>query len=83
MADNLPQWPGAATAYSRAYLWTNAVAAESYRAAYAMEKRRPKNWRVPEDVATAIDALNRGDEEMIKALNWRYVRHWAPRGGEA
>ncbi len=52
MTDSLPSWPGASSCYSRAY-------------------RLLEKWAVAgscqEETTDLIDALNRGDEESIKA----------------
>lgn len=69
--DNLPTWAGSDVAYSRAYKWTQALAAKAYK-----EAKIKKAWRLPEDVEDAIHALNIGDEETIKALNARYIDYW-------
>jgi len=71
--DNLPDWPGAAVAYSRAYKWMQVEAARAWR-----KTRRDKGgWRIPDDVETCIRALDTGDEETIKALNLKYLAIWA------
>ena len=60
--SNLPKWHGASECYSRAYAWMNAIASKSRRAT--------------DDVHAMVKALNAGDEDTIKALNWTHREHW-------
>lgn len=69
--DNLPPWPGAAVCYSRAYKWTQVVAARAYH-----ETKDKRRYLMPDDVTAMIAALNVGDEETIKALNQRHIKEW-------
>lgn len=66
---NLPQWDGAAGAYSRAYR----ILANMGRRGHATPARISKAGKVitqgsiSDDMRSFVDALNNGDEERIKA----------------
>ena len=72
--DNLPNWAGAAVVYGRAY---RILAHMGARGAVQIAKRgRRKVCHVSEDMADAIDALNAGDEERLKAFTWTHRAIW-------
>ena len=70
--SNLPTWPGADGSYARAVKINEHLCLTSYAAAKFM-----KGWRPPEEVTELIQAMNRGDEEAIKAACQRYPHIWA------
>lgn len=72
--SNLPTWPGADVCYSRAMRINETLCAASYAACKDSKSR--KAWRAPEDVCEAIAAMDRGDEEAIKAWNARHQSIW-------
>lgn len=74
---NLPSWPGAAYCYSKAYKILAALARRngSYRGypMPSMRTRRSDSVIVcTPDMQELITALNQGDEEQIKWLNFRH-----------
>lgn len=75
--DNLPQWPGAETVYHRVMNINGARCKNSYSA--WIEARKPsRDWRAPDDITdTIIPAMNRGDEETLKAYKAQYPQFWA------
>lgn len=72
--DNLPAWRGASAVYSRCMTINSALCAASYAAA-----KRKRAWRPPDDVSAAIEAMNRGCEETLKAWTYRHRNLWAQR----
>jgi hypothetical protein len=70
--SNLPTWPGADVCYTRAGMITDHLCRSSYQAA-----KVKKGWRPPEEATDLINAMNRGDEEAIKAACQRYSHIWA------
>ena len=76
MSSNLPNWAGADVAYKRASEWTSAVAKKAYDAFVETRKKRSDKFYVPEDVTTMINAMNIGDEEVMKGLNATYSEYW-------
>jgi hypothetical protein len=71
--SNLPTWPGADVCYSRAGMITAHLCKTAYQAA-----KVKKGWRPPEEATDLIKAMDRGDEEAIKAACLRYTHIWAP-----
>jgi hypothetical protein len=72
--SNLPSWPGASAAYSKAYRILQRLAAAGHATPPLL--RRGKvivGGHVSEDMRDAIDALNRGDENAIKAFNLAHL----------
>ncbi len=66
--SNLPNWPGAAAVYSRAYKVLEYMAQNGH-----VTRTFFRRWycTVSEEMSYFIDALNEGDEEKIKAfLMW-------------
>lgn len=70
--SNLPAWPGADVCYARAGKINEHLCRTSYAAA-----KVKKGWRPPEEVTELIQAMNRGDEEVIKAACLRYSHIWS------
>lgn len=66
--DTLPRWPGADAVYRRVGLITKEMGRREY-AGFLARKRPLKSDRfAPSQALTAlIDAMNRGDEEVLKA----------------
>ena len=64
---NLPNWPGAEVCYSRAYAMLDRMAKAGHVRRQRTKRRHGSVCTVSEDMAHVIDALNRGDEEAIKA----------------
>lgn len=62
---NLPDWPGAATVYSRCAL----ITAHMARAGHVTVNRfRTRTWcTVSAELESLISAMNRGDENAMKA----------------
>ncbi len=60
----LPNWPGASSAYSKAYRHLEHLAENGHA-----KKFYWGGWKcsVSQDMSDLIDALNKGDEEAIKA----------------
>ena len=75
MDGNLPNWPGASCAYSRAYRVLAHMARSGHAPPAKVGKRgnvlRPGT--VTQNMRDAVDALNRGDEEQIKAFNLQHL----------
>lgn len=80
---NIPGWRGADRVYSRAYVWCQRLADAHFTAwCQTSAGRRWKRLRgtspydcgfiVREDVQRMIEALNKGDEETIKAFLLHY-----------
>ena len=76
--SNLPSWAGADAAYSKAY----AILAKLARAGHVTPATgywkggRWIQWvpgSVSQEMRDAIDALNKGDENEIKAFNLRHL----------
>ena len=70
MTGNLPAWPGADACYSRAYR----ILAEMGRSGHVQRTGSGRRARchVSAEMTDFIGALNRGDEERIKAGLWTY-----------
>ena len=65
--SNLPSWPGASAAYSKAYANLEAMASSGH---VPVTGKGPHTQAHPsEEMRDAIDALNKGDEIRIKAFN--------------
>lgn len=67
--QDLPNWDGAATVYRRA----QAIATHLCRAAYETQRAQYKRktgfrFYAPQEARDIIDAMNRGDEETLKAI---------------
>jgi hypothetical protein len=65
----LPRWPGAAGAYARAYRILASMARSGH-----VTRTRGRCSSSPE-LREFIEALDRGDEEQIKGLNWQHRVH--------
>ena len=63
--SNLPDWPGAAHCYSRAYALLATWGANGFRSCAG---RKRYCITPPEMDHPSVAALNRGDEETIKAV---------------
>lgn len=66
MNDNLPTWPGAAHCYSKAYSLLNTMAKAGH-VTVLRRGRKARRCTVSGEMESLIDALNKGDEERIKA----------------
>ena len=73
---NLPSWPGASAAYSKAYALLQVEA----EAAWSMHGKRWHLYWPTEDARALIKALDKGDEETIKWYNLEGL-HDDSRGG--
>lgn len=79
---NLPTWPGASAAYSRAYrnleAW-NAREAEGQRAVHRRAGRASSTFRYspPDEIRDYVKALDQGDEETVKWWNLHYDQLFA------
>ncbi len=84
--SNLPPWPGAREVYSRAYRKLEGTAAKGHATpGFAGKRRRiagglsapigAYSGHVSPEMRDLIDALNRGDEERIKAHLLFDIRH--------
>jgi len=64
---DLPDWPGAAEAYSAAYKINIAIAKQEH-AEWRRHNPGPnaRGWTLPDGVIECIYALNKGDEKFIK-----------------
>lgn len=72
---NLPDWPGADHVYSYLYKVLEQLGAENWKAEVERAKKRrvkPKPPRPTSDMETIMDALGKGDEEQLKALQMKY-----------
>ena len=72
---NLPDWPGADHVYSYLYKVLEQLGAENWKAEVKRAKKRrvkPKPPRLTSDMETIMDALGKGDEEQLKALQMKY-----------
>ena len=72
--SNLPKWAGADTVYTRAGRIASALNLDSYRAQRAASKRKRFRFSPPPEAIAIIEAMNRGDEESLKAFTFQY-RH--------
>ncbi|API58472.1 hypothetical protein BSL82_03445 [Tardibacter chloracetimidivorans] len=79
-------WPGASVVYTRVQTINIARAKEAYVAWYnshATRHKKPKGWTLPEDIQEAIEALNNGNEEYLKAYAMKYIDYWATKERKA
>lgn len=70
MSSNLPSWSGADACYSKAYRILEEMAKNGHvtQSDYMLTRRRVIRYCVPSpEMEDWIDALNKGDEERIKA----------------
>lgn len=65
--SNLPNWPGAASCYSRAYALLERKAKAGHVERLKRVRRHGPTCTVSEEMSELIRALDRGDEEAIKA----------------
>jgi len=71
---SLPTWQGAEAVYSRAYLLLEWMAKKGHsRAPIKVRGKTVLQGFVSQDMRDLIDALNRGDEELIKGLLLNYI----------
>lgn len=66
MSGNLPNWPGASECYSKIYDLLNSMASNGHIQQRGGKRRLVCN--VSGDMDHIINALNKGDEETIKAV---------------
>lgn len=75
--SNLPAWPGAETVYQRVQNINGARCKSSY-SDWIAARKKSKDWRAPEEIADyIIPAMNRGDEEVMKAYAAQWPQFWA------
>lgn len=75
--SNLPSWPGASVCYSRAMLILQKRNGAAYAAWHANPKRKKRDrWSPDEESAALVVALDKGDEEAIKAACYTYRDLW-------
>jgi len=79
--SNLPNWPGASAAYSRAYRIMSNMARKGYVTPPIIGKRGRvlKSGHISQEMEDYVKALNSGDEETIKGLNLQYLDYDLPR----
>ena len=68
----LPNFPGAETVYRRAETICQKMNANEYKAQRAACKNKRFRFHPSSDACSIIDAMNRGDEEMLKAAIYAY-----------
>ena len=84
--STLPPWPGAGTVYRRAYRTLAIMGAAGHATAPKKDKRGKiiEQGTVSEEMRALVDALNRGDEEVIKGLLLQtHVYPWGGSGPTA
>jgi hypothetical protein len=77
--NNLPNFPGASAVYTRALKITASLNAVEYvRQKHAAHKRGCKTFRFTpnSDAVAIIAAMNKGDEEFLKAMNHQFMHVW-------
>jgi len=74
--STLPNFPGAAVVYARAEAIATKLNADEYRKQREGNKNKRFRFSPNAEAAFIIDAMNRGDEEALKAANHQY-RHLA------
>lgn len=67
MTGNLPSWPGASVVYSRVYRINETLCELAYLQHLTTRRRKSDRYTVPAEVRASIEALDRGDEEALKA----------------
>lgn len=73
--SNLPNFPGAAVVYRRAEAILQALNSDEYKRQLAANKgRKLKSYRPPAESDAIVDAMNKGNEEALKAATHEY-RH--------
>lgn len=75
---NLPSFDGAAVVYERAEAICSSLNAARYAAQAKAAKGRKFKFMPDDDATAIIDAMNRGDEETLKAFNHQFCRIWLP-----
>jgi len=65
--SNLPSWTGASVCYSRIAIILRKQAEAGYAAGRAKDKRKSYRYSPSPEMRAAVDAMNRGIEEAIKA----------------
>lgn len=84
-AGNLPQWTGASAVYSYLYKVLEQLGAEEWsrtRAAAKKRGRKPHGIGPTDEMKEIIEALNRGDEETLKAIQMKYKLGYNRAGGK-
>lgn len=74
--NNLPDFPGASVVYSRASMIAAHLNAQEYDAQRKKVKGRKFKFSPNRDASILIDAMNRGDEDVLKAMNYRFRDVW-------
>lgn len=76
--NNLPEWPGAEIVYHRVMNINGARCKNSYSDWLSVKRKKSEVWEAPEDIAEhIIPAMNRGDEEVLKAYMAQWPQFWA------
>lgn len=78
---NLPLWPGASEAYSKAHRIMEAMAARGHVSrlnGIRSKAKGPIQVFVSDELRAYQDALNKGDEERIKGFNLQYMHFLQP-----
>jgi len=76
MTSNLPNINGASVVYGRALRILEHINAREYaRQVEANKGRKLRSYRPPYDADLLVNAMNKGDEEMLKGLVASYAYH--------
>lgn len=78
---NLPLWPGASEAYSKAYKIMEAMARSGHVSrlnGIRSKTKGPIQVFVSDELRAYQDALNKGDEERVKGFNFQYMHFLQP-----
>ena len=74
--SNLPDFPGAAVVYDRAQRIAAHLNAARYAAQVKIAKGKKFKFMPDDDAVAIVDAMNRGDEESLKAFNHQFRHVW-------
>lgn len=69
---NLPSWPGAAVVYSRAASLATEMCRRAYQSQRSKTKKKLSRFHPPKEATRIIDAMNKGDEEVLKGIVIEY-----------
>lgn len=74
--SNLPEWNGAATVYDRCETICRVLNARKYEHDRRNDKRKSFRFTSHDDARAIIDAMNKGNEEILKAFCHEYRELW-------
>lgn len=73
----LPDWAGAAVVYERCRVITMSLNVAAYASQrHAWKRKTGFRFSPSAEAESIIDAMDRGDEEALKAVTWTYRNIW-------